>query len=219
MARKTFISYKYSESQALRDKIINALGSDAEYYMGETSESPDLTDCKTSTILEHLKNMIFSTSVTIVILSPQMLKSKWIPWEIEYSLSCYSRDGRQSKQNGVVAVVQKVNGSYDWLQTTKFDYEKGFNVTTYNHSLLPEIINKNRYNSAPKKFACTNCKKYTGYSRCAECSTYDFWNGSYITFVEEETFLRNPQQYIENAFTKSQMLEHFFTTKRIDQSA
>lgn len=38
MAHKTFISYKYSELQNLRDKIIEALGDDATYYKGETSE-------------------------------------------------------------------------------------------------------------------------------------------------------------------------------------
>ena len=32
MAHKTFISYKYSEAQGLRDDIITALGKDANYY-------------------------------------------------------------------------------------------------------------------------------------------------------------------------------------------
>lgn len=44
MAHKTFISYKYSEARTLRDKIIDAMGEDASYYQGETSDSPDLTD-------------------------------------------------------------------------------------------------------------------------------------------------------------------------------
>ena len=47
MAHKTFISYKYSEAQGLRDNIIKKLGDDASYYKGETSESPDLTDTST----------------------------------------------------------------------------------------------------------------------------------------------------------------------------
>ncbi len=47
MAHKTFISYKYSEAQNLRDRIIKALGDDASYYKGETSDSPDLTDTST----------------------------------------------------------------------------------------------------------------------------------------------------------------------------
>lgn len=32
MAHKTFISYKYSEAQELRDRIIEAMGDDASYY-------------------------------------------------------------------------------------------------------------------------------------------------------------------------------------------
>ena len=50
MAHKTFISYKYSEAQDLRDRIIKAFGDDASYYQGETSASPDLTDTSTENI-------------------------------------------------------------------------------------------------------------------------------------------------------------------------
>ena len=75
MARKTFISYKYSEACDLRDKILDSLGEDAKYYNGETSDSPDLTDKKTETIKEILKDMIYGTSVLIVILSPKIKES------------------------------------------------------------------------------------------------------------------------------------------------
>lgn len=86
MAHKTFISYKWSEAQKLRDDIITALGEDATYYKGETSESPDLTDTSTENIKKNLRDMMYDTSVTIVIISPNMKKSKWIDWEIEYCL-------------------------------------------------------------------------------------------------------------------------------------
>ena len=76
MAHKTFISYKYSESRNLRDRIICALGPDATYYNGETSESPDMSDLKTETIRKKLSDMIYATSVTIVIISPHMKESK-----------------------------------------------------------------------------------------------------------------------------------------------
>ena len=39
MAHKTFISYKYSEATDLRDRIIEAMGDDATYYQGETSQT------------------------------------------------------------------------------------------------------------------------------------------------------------------------------------
>lgn len=49
MAHKTFISYKYSESRDLRDKIIEALGKDATYYRGENVDSKDMSDNKRKT--------------------------------------------------------------------------------------------------------------------------------------------------------------------------
>jgi len=54
MARKTFIAYKYSEAQDLRDTIINALGDDATYYNGETADSPDLTGTTVENIKKNL---------------------------------------------------------------------------------------------------------------------------------------------------------------------
>ncbi|HDK8984911.1 TPA: TIR domain-containing protein, partial [Staphylococcus aureus] len=86
MARKTFISYKYSEAKDLRDKIVESLGEDAKYYQGETSDSPDMSDRITEYIKKELKNKIYSTSVTIVVISPNMKESNWIDWEIEYSV-------------------------------------------------------------------------------------------------------------------------------------
>lgn len=64
MAHKTFISYKYSESQGLRDKIIKALGSDAIYYKGETRDSPDLTDTTTDNIKRRLRDMMYDIKLT-----------------------------------------------------------------------------------------------------------------------------------------------------------
>lgn len=126
MAHKTFISYKYSEAQNLRDRIIKALGDDASYYQGETSESPDLTDISTENIRKNLRDMMYDTSVTIVIISPHIKESKWIDWEIEYCLKDITRKNRTSHANGIVGVIMKVNGGYDWFnihQLTKMDVQ------------------------------------------------------------------------------------------------
>lgn len=116
MAHKTFISYKYSEGQELRDKIIESMGDDATYYKGETSDSPDLTDTSTENIKKVLKDMMYDTSVTVVIISPNMKESKWIDWEIEYSLKNIQRKNRTSHTNGVVGVIMKYNGDYSWFK-------------------------------------------------------------------------------------------------------
>ena len=196
MARKTFISYKYSESRDLRDKIIEKMGDDASYYKGETSDSPDLTDFKTDTIKSKLKDMIYDTSVTIVILSPNMKESNWIDWEIKYSLKEVTRDDRTSRMNGIVAVVQKVNGNYDWLINNTTNIH-GTSCVTYNSDKIFPIIYNNHFNSNPPQW------------HCDECKTYDYLNGGYIAFVKEDNFLSNINFYIENAYEKSQHKKNY----------
>ena len=191
MAHKTFISYKYNESQDLRDDIIKAMGDNATFYQGETADSPDLTDTTTENIKKHLTDMMFDTSVTIVIITPHMKESKWIDWEIEYCLKKITRKDRTSQRNGVVGVIKKVDGSYDWFKysVTKSD---GHVVNGYNEEYLYNIIKNNRYNQDPKQYSCQTCK------------SVDALTGSYIAFVEEEEFLNNIDKYIDNAYDKSE---------------
>lgn len=191
MAHKTFISYKYSEARLLRDKIIEALGDDATYYMGETSDSPDLTDKTTESIKEKLRNMMYDTSVTIVVISPNIKDSKWIDWEIEYCLKNITRKGRTSHTNGVVGVIMKHNGSYDWFKTTRTNPD-GCVSSSYDEDKVYSIINDNRFNQNPMVYSCEKCKTVNGLT------------GSYIAYVEESAFLSDPKKYIDNAYDKSE---------------
>lgn len=191
MAHKTFISYKYSEARELRDNIIDALGDDATYYNGETSDSPNLIDTSTENIKKNLTEMMYNTSVLIIIISPNMKKSKWIDWEIEYCLKNISRKGRTSHTNGVVGVIMKYNGNYSWFKTSKKNAD-GCISSSYEVDKVYSIINNNRFNQNPKIYSCDICK------------TVDALTGSYIAYVEEETFLNNPQKYIDSAYDKSE---------------
>ena len=191
MAHKTFISYKYSEARSLRDKIIEAMGDDASYYMGETSDSPDLTDTSTENIKRNLRDMMYDTSVTIVIISPNMIQSKWIDWEIEYCLKRIARKDRVSQTNGIVGVIMKYNGGYSWLEKS-ISHADGHTTTQHDSSKMYPIINNNRFNQNPKKYACERCRSVS--------ALY----GSYISLVTEDDFLSNPSKYIENAYEKSE---------------
>lgn len=191
MAHKTFISYKYSEARDLRDAIIDSLGDDATYYKGETSDSPDLTDTTTENIKKVLRDKMYDTSVTIVIISPNMKKSKWIDWEIEYSLKSTTRKGRKSHTNGVVGVIMKYDGGYDWFRETRIN-DDGCHSVSYKENKVYDIINNNRFNQNPKVYSCKKCK------------TVNSLSGSYIAYVDEETFLSNPSKYIDNAYDKSE---------------
>ena len=84
------------------------MGDDAVFYKGETSDSPDLTDTTTENMKNHLKQMIDDTSVTIIIVSPNMLQSNWIDWEISYSLKNISCDGSTSHTDGLLGVIRLV---------------------------------------------------------------------------------------------------------------
>ena len=201
MARKTFISYKYSEARGLRNEILNALGDDAVYYQGETADSPDLTDNMTETIKRKLMDMMYGTSVTIVVVSPNFKESKWIDWEVEYCLKEISRQGRTSKTNGVVGVIQKVYGRYDWL-VTKSKKSDGCVMRSYDTSKLYSIINNNRYRRKGQGYACDFCKSYSQL------------DGSYISLINESGFLEDPEKYIENAYQKSEKYDEFDLKKQ-----
>lgn len=200
MARKTFICYKYSESQDIRDDIIDALGDDATFYQGETSDSPDMTDLATETIKSKLKDMLFSTSVTIVIVSPELKKSKWVDWEIEYSLKEITRSDRTSRTNGIVGVVAKFNGNYDWLISSKTNGD-GCTSRTIDDSKLYNIIANNRFNLKEPVYTCDKCK------------TVSALDGSYISLINEEEFMANPTKYIENAYEKSNSIAKYNISK------
>lgn len=201
MANKTFISYKYDEAQSLRNKIVSELGDDAKYYQGETSSSPDYSDASTETIKEYLKDMIFITSVLIVIISPRMKQSKWINWEIEYALREYKRGNITSRTNGIVGVIMNVDGSSDWVKNHGTNIH-GSPTVSYKNDYLYPIIYNNRYNSNP------------AVKHCPSCNTYDIMNGSYITLVGESEFLLSPSTYIDNAYDKSKNLENFNSLRR-----
>ncbi len=192
MAHKTFISYKYTDVVEnkgyynLRDRIIRALGDDANYYKGENSASPNLNDLKTSTIRKKLSDMIYDTSVLIVILSPNMTQSEWMEWELNYALRNQTRNDRTSHPNGVIAVVQKqetynyFSDGYYWLKDWQgnWDLSKTFSLIKSNQN--------NKMISAPY-----------------------YLSENYIDIITEEAFMRNPSKYIEAAYLKSQNIDYY----------
>jgi hypothetical protein len=180
---------------------LDKLGDDARYYKGETAESPDMSSDTVDRIKNNLKNMIFGTSVTVVIISPNIKKSEWIDWEIQYSLKEYKRQSTTSKTNGIVGVIMKHNGSYDWLVSSNQNSD-GCSTRYIDNSKLYSIINGNRYNlDTDDKYSCPTCQ------------SFDQLNGSYIALVDEERFLQNPSSYIENAYDKSKATGNYNLNK------
>lgn len=69
----------------------------------------------------------------------------------------------------------KVNGGYDWFRymVTK---EDGHQLTEYKEEQVYPIISNNRRNQNPVVY------------HCEKCHSMDRLTGSYISFVDEETF-------------------------------
>ena len=195
MARKTFITYKYSDvvegnSNNLRDKIINKLGVDSRFYRGENGYSKDLTSYSADYIKAKLKDMIRDTSVTIVILSPNMKLSNWMNWEITYSLTEITRENRTSLTNGILCVVQKqptyygLADSYSWMKNWRGEWD------------LTKCFELIRLNQNNKKVYSSN-----------------LLSPNYIDIITEDSFLRNPDKYIEEAYEKSRSNAYYIRKK------
>ena len=195
MAHKTFISYKYSDVvegkgyNNLRDRIIRKLGDDAKYYKGENGFTKDISGHSAEYIKQTLKDKLYDTSVTIVILSPNMRMSDWIEWELEYSLRNVTRGDRTSRPNGIVAVVQKqtygYGDGYSWMRSYG---------NSWNTSNLFSVIKDNRNN-----------KKYYTPSNLPD---------NYIDIITEDAFLNNPNKYIDEAYFKCQNYSSYNLTKQ-----
>ena len=196
MGNKVFISYKYSDNSVLNlkpygifgttardyvDIIQNKLKSDGIHiYKGENNNE-SLADFKTETIRSELADRIFDSSVTIVLVSPNMKdigkaeKDQWIPWEIAYSLRNKSRSDNKSKRNAILLVIlPDKSGSYNYVES---DY---FNP----HSFYFDIIQKNLDNLHTP---------YTAYKLKNFCSK------SYMLRCNWNKFISNPNGWIEAA--------------------
>ena len=125
MGRKVFVSYKYNDSNVqnlpgvglltkVRDYVDyierKIIGNSRDIYKGEESNE-DLSGYSEAYIWNHLKDKIFDSSLTIVLISPNMKepnrwqRSQWIPWEISYSLRDVPRRNQTSHNNAVLAVI------------------------------------------------------------------------------------------------------------------
>ena len=139
MVHKVFVSYKYWDDDVApisgmfvgKTKVRDYVDwlenifreNNEQIYKGE-HDGEDLSDKSDEYIWRKLKDNIYDSSVTIVLISPNMRevskwdKSQWIPWEISYSLRETRRKNFTSRSNAVLAVIlPDRNDTYSYYNT------------------------------------------------------------------------------------------------------
>lgn len=134
MGRKIFISYKFKDNDVNKlpnvtqptwpcdyvDYIKDNVLANDDIYKGENSDE-DISSWPEESIWHHLKDKIYDSTLTILLISPNMKeigkwqRSQWIPWEISYSLRETTRNDRTSHNNAILAVIlPNKMGRYDY---------------------------------------------------------------------------------------------------------
>lgn len=205
MARKVFVSYKHSDTdvypieegktaRAYVDKLIAEFERVGDtIYKGEGNE--DLSGFKDETIKDRLKDKIHNSSITLVLISSNMMENKpklesdqWIPWEISYSLKEITRNDRTSHTNAIIAVVLPDRSNlYKYFIK---DYTH-CNCRIIETPILFKILRKNMLNIKKPEF--TSCEHHPPPNR--------FYKGdsSYIISVKWKDFISNKVKYYKNA--------------------
>ena len=139
MGRKIFVSYKFWDSDVyVVPNITVGIPKVRDYvswlekkftersdhiYKGEHDDE-DLSLRSEDYIWESLKDKIYDSSITIVLISPNIKerykceRSQWIPWEISYSLRKTTRNNFTTHSNAVLAVVLPDNhNKYDYYDS------------------------------------------------------------------------------------------------------
>ncbi|HEX5456226.1 MAG TPA: TIR domain-containing protein [Candidatus Saccharimonadales bacterium] len=225
-SRKIFLSYKYRDTNVQElseylpdedtdymhtprhyvDYIIDLIGSD-HIYKGEKSDD-DASHLSDDSIDSRLKAKIFDSSITLVLLSPNMweknklIKNQWIPQEISYSLRTKTRNGVVSKHNGILAVaLPDYYGSYDYAVI-----KKPCGVTQWQtYSYFP-IIGNNMFNRKIKnQEPCSGCFSNHHYG----------YNHSYIHPVKWDDFIINHNLFIDLVAGHRDNIDNFEVVKSL----
>lgn len=207
MGKKVFVSYKYNDNNvSTLDGYEHGTARDYVDYLQDHNFSgddlnkaehdyEDLSQFKDDTIKSKLRDKIWDSSVTLILISPNMMEAntkesdQWIPWEVSYSLRTETRNGYRSLPNGMLAIVlPDQNGDYSYFVSSETLVDgKGRNhnvrnIKTYNTF---KIIRDNMFNQINPDTSIM--QGYTVY----------FGDCSYIVNVTWDDFINDPGKFID----------------------
>lgn len=225
MGKKIFVSYKYADDSVANLKAYDK-GTARDYvtylqdhnFSGDDlnkaeNDDEDLSEFKNDTIKSKLRDKIWDSSITLILISPNMIDSsksqsdQWIPWEVSYSLRTQTRNGSRSLPNGIISIVlPDINNNYDYFITNKNlkdDQGKVHNVRSFNTSNTFKIISENMFNQKNPKV-----EQMQGH-------TVYFGDCSYIITATWKEFLDNPDSFLKRATRlKEEKLDNYKLNKQ-----
>lgn len=220
--RKIFVSYKYADDNVenlsdspwcdstARDYVTlleGYLDETDHIYKGE-SDGEDLSMYSDGTIWEKLRNRIYDSTLTIVMISPNMKdrfrneRNQWIPWEVSFSLKETSRRNSSgqpvaSRTNAMLAIVlPDSSGAYGYYLESRSCCSSG--CTMHHTDQLFEIIRRNKFN-----------KKVPDSRSCVNGDTVWYGEASYIEAVKWADFASDPEKYISAAYDRRNRIDSF----------
>lgn len=228
MGHKIFISYKYADDNvAMIDTssypntarsyvdVLQTYIEESNHIYKAEQDNDDLSELSDDAIWQKLKDRIFDSTLTIVLISAGMRefnkrdRDQWIPWEISYSLKEVNRknvngDPIKSSSNAILAlVIPDKFGQYDFF--IKQNYCCSSPCRTLQTGSLFNILQENMFNILePDVYSCSEKSKiYRG-------------DASYIYSVKWVDFVKNPELYINKAYEIQSAIKKYKIKYEVD---
>ncbi len=193
--KKIFMSFRYKDGHQLKETIVDKLVE--MNFAIDKSEDKDRKEMTDETIKKYIYQKLSDTSITLVLLTPMAVNYRkdnsgdyddWLYDELRYSLE----DRTSNKTNGVIAIYTPEAEPMLIVRNThtcsKCNTQK--KVNTIKH--FDNLVRNNMM----------NVKKDYKKNKCDDLFDSDY--DSYISLVAVDTFLSNPQKYLDIAEEKRQ---------------
>lgn len=206
MAKNVFISFRFSDGEEYKEKLVEIF---KDEDVIDYSEDQDRSHMSEDSIRTFLYDKLKRTSITIVILTPKAVDYKkdylsgkyddWLYDELRYSLE----DRADNRTNAVLALYTKEAEDLLFSHTTHTCdvCNEASNVKSIKN--FSNLVKKNMMNikSAYKNNKCNN--------------VYDSMLDSYCSLIEFDSFINDPDLYLENAISKRDRKHEFELVKRM----